>query len=106
MFLNPQDYIGSLPLIQALGTLHIGLLREPVLHFDQIFGANASESSKEFHKKQLTDTIKEYQDFVVNKAVPKVLEKRKGQITVEWVQSGLNPAYVQLVDTGVTLDKS
>jgi hypothetical protein len=36
----------------------------------------------------------------VNKAVPKVFEKRKGQITVECVQSGLNPAYVQLVDTG------
>jgi hypothetical protein len=99
MFLNPQDYIGSLPLIQALGTLHIGLLREPVLHFDQIFGANASESSREFHKKQLTDTIAEYKDFVVNKAVPKVLEKRKGQITVEWARSGIN-SYVQLVDTG------
>ena len=69
MFLNPEDYIGSLPLIQALGTLHIGLLREPVLHFDQIFGANAPESSREFHKKQLTDTIKEYKDFVVEKAV-------------------------------------
>jgi hypothetical protein len=71
-----------------------------VLHFDEIFGANAPESSREFHKKQLTDTIAEYKDFVVNKAVPKVLEKRKGQITVERVQSGLNPSYVQLVDTG------
>jgi delta endotoxin, N-terminal domain len=100
MFLNPQDYIGSLPLIQALGTLHIGLLREPVLHFDQIFGPNAPESSRKFHKQKLTDTIAEYKDFVVNKAVPKVLEKRKGQITVERVQSGLNPSYVQLVDTG------
>ena len=91
MFLNPEDYIGSLPLIQALGTLHIGLLREPVLHFDQIFGANAPESKRQFHKKQLTDTIAEYKDFVVDKAVPKVLEKRKGQITVGWEQSGITP---------------
>jgi hypothetical protein len=100
MFLDPEDYIGSLPLIQTLGTLHINLLREPVVHFDEIFGANASASSREFHKTQLTATIAKYKDFVVNKAVPKVLEKRKSQITVERVERGLSPAYVQLVDSG------
>jgi delta endotoxin, N-terminal domain len=100
MFLNPQDYIGSLPLIQALGTLHIGLLREPVIYFDQIFGPNAPSRSREFYKQQLTDTIANYKDFVVNKAVPKVLERRKGQIKIDTVSSGISDSYMQLVDEG------
>jgi hypothetical protein len=45
MFLNPEDYIGSLPLIQALGTLHIGLLREPSTRFSALTHQKVQESS-------------------------------------------------------------
>ncbi len=71
-----------------------------MLYFDKIFGANAPERSREFYKKELTDTITLYQNFIVTNAVPKILAKRKSQISIKNVNYGINDSYPQLEDEG------
>jgi hypothetical protein len=98
MFLNPEDFHGSVPLVQSLGTLHLGLLRERVVFFDQIFG-NDSKANKAHFQKDLTDTIGIYQDFLSKKACPNVLKTRADEIKIEPPQPPKR-TLPQLVDTG------
>jgi hypothetical protein len=83
-FTNPADYHGSLPLVQSAGSLHISLLRERAVYYDEIY---KGDLGSEYHKKtvqdDLTQTISDYRDFVINKACPKVIEARKNQITIQ-----------------------
>ena len=82
-FLNPKDYHGSLPLIQTLGTLHIALLREPVIYFDKICGTGGTADNRAFYQRNLTDVVKTYQDFIIQQACPKILKLRKDQIYIK-----------------------
>jgi hypothetical protein len=102
-FLNPEDYHGSLPLIQALGTLHISLLHEPVVNYDQVFGPGGSAGDRQFRQKELTDTIKEYQDFISNKACPAIIKARKEQIRIEPNDRPPRQPSAYLVDDGTTV---
>jgi hypothetical protein len=82
-FLNPEDYHGSLPLVQALGTLHISLLQEPVNNYNQVFGPSGSEGDRNFRKRELTDAIKAYRNFIINEACPAIVKARREQIRIE-----------------------
>jgi hypothetical protein len=99
MFLNPEDYLGSLPLVQSVGTLHISLLRERVIYYDEIYkGDQGSAQNKKTYEDNLTNTIKDYRDFIINKACLKVVESRKNEIIVE--DAGPGRQFPHLIDKG------
>jgi hypothetical protein len=83
-FLNPEDYAGSLPLVQSVGSLHISLLRERVVFYDEIYkGDQGSADHKKSVEDALSKTINDYRDFIINKACPKIIDSRKNQITIQ-----------------------
>jgi hypothetical protein len=97
-YLNTGDPAGSIPLIQSLGTLHIALLRERVVFFEDIFGRD-SKANRAHFQNALTETIRTYQDFLSTKACPSVLKARADKITIEPTAPPRRPL-PELVDTG------
>ena len=79
-FMEPEDVVGSMSLTRELATVHLSLLRERVVHSQEIFGTTDNATHKAALKKQ----IKEYQDWIVNVAYPAVMQWRADQISITY----------------------
>jgi hypothetical protein len=69
---------GTSALATALGTIHLTLLRERVVHPNELF--DDKHVNMENFRKSLKNTLKTYQDYILNVAVPGELKSRQERI--------------------------
>jgi len=70
---------GTISLTFDLATMHLALLRERVVHPREILG---DDTDVENHKKTLKNTIKDYQDFIKNIAIPGEMKWREKMMAI------------------------
>ncbi|HEV2800967.1 MAG TPA: hypothetical protein VGW12_10745 [Pyrinomonadaceae bacterium] len=76
-----QKYVpGTASLALSLATMHLMLLRERVLHAREIFGTDKVNPK---HKTELTNSIKTYQDFIRDVAIPGEMKWREKMLEVK-----------------------
>ncbi len=85
---------GTLAMIVDIATMHISLLREAVLFPDDLAIKHKDRSK---YGDLLTGTIKEYQDFILDVALPAELKWRKDRMEIS-NKKGLNPTEVVIRD--------
>ncbi len=96
LFTNPLDHVGMLPLVREFAIAHIEILRDRFVFADEIFGPGTNKTE---YAKDLTETIRNYQEYFLTKACPAVMQLRRSQISIQDPEGiGGNP-HVRLIDT-------
>ncbi|KAF5723479.1 hypothetical protein FMUND_1803 [Fusarium mundagurra] len=81
LYVNDKAPWNNLAYFASIGTLHLSVLREQTLFYNEIYGHDDPQATK--HQQDLEDTVKKYLT-ARNKIVAKCLEYHREQIVEDW----------------------